>query len=79
DGISAAQQHGAVRPGDPTRMAVHTWAALHGIAGLRHARPRFGWPPPDELIDEMLEALLGLPRTTPATPRDTGSGGAAPS
>jgi AcrR family transcriptional regulator len=60
DGIAAAQRSGAVRSGDPFRMAVAVWAALHGIATLRQARPHFGWPRVDELIDDALEALLGL-------------------
>jgi AcrR family transcriptional regulator len=78
DGIAVAQRQGAVRRGDPTRLAVHTWAALHGIAGLRQARPGFGWPPADELINEMLGALLGLPRASTPASADAASDGATP-
>jgi hypothetical protein len=64
DGIAAAQAGGAVRRGDPARLAVPVWAALHGIATLRQARPRFPWPDAGELVDDILEGLLGLPRAT---------------
>ncbi len=62
DGIAAAQAGGEVRSGDPTRLAVPVWAALHGIATLRQARPHFDWPDAGELVDDILEGLLGLPR-----------------
>jgi len=62
DGIAAAQAEGVVRPGDPFRLAVPVWAALHGIATLRTARPHFPWPGAGELIDDVLAGLLGLPR-----------------
>jgi AcrR family transcriptional regulator len=62
DGITAAQAAGAVRQGDPLRLAVVVWTALHGIATLRHARPRVAWPDAAELVDDVLEGLLGLPR-----------------
>lgn len=60
DGITAAQAEFAVRPGDPHRLATSVWAALHGIATLRTARPRFGWRPAHALVDDALEGLLGL-------------------
>jgi AcrR family transcriptional regulator len=60
DGIAAAQAVGAVRSGDPWVLAVPVWAALHGIASLRTARPGFDWPPVDQLVDDALAGLLGL-------------------
>ncbi len=62
DGIEAALAAGAVRAGDAARQAVLVWTALHGIATLRQARPRFPWPEAGELVDDALEGLLGLPR-----------------
>lgn len=62
EGIAGSQAAGAVRSGDPVRLAVPVWAALHGIATLRQARPRFPWPDAGELVDDVLEGLLGLPR-----------------
>lgn len=62
DGIATAQAAGAVRRGDPFRLAVTVWAGLHGIATLRLARPRFPWPDAADLVDDVLEGLLALPR-----------------
>jgi AcrR family transcriptional regulator len=62
DGIAAAQADGVVRTGEPVRLAVLVWTALHGTVSLRQARPRFPWPDTGELVDDILEGLLGLPR-----------------
>lgn len=61
EGIAGAQAAGAVRAGDPFRLAVPVWAALHGIATLRQARPGFPWPTVEVLVDEVLARMLGLP------------------
>lgn len=65
DGIAGAQAAGAVRAGHPFALAVPVWAALHGIATLRQARPGFPWPPVHDLVDEVVAGLLGLDQTPP--------------
>jgi len=44
---------------DPFRLAVRLWATLHGLVSLRIHRPRFPWPPLDELVDEAVKAAIG--------------------
>ena len=63
-GISGCQQAGVARAGDPQRMAMLVWAALHGLASLTAARPGLDWPPLTDLVDDLLAGLVGL---TPAT------------
>src|SRR5690606_33828975 len=43
-GIAGCQQAGVAREGDPQRLAMLVWAALHGLATLRTARPSIEWP-----------------------------------
>lgn len=59
-GIAACQRAGLARDGDPQRMALLVWAALHGIAGLTTARPSIEWPPVETMVDELLAGLVGL-------------------
>jgi AcrR family transcriptional regulator len=55
---------GAIPPhDDPFRLAALVWAAEHGLVSLRMTRPRFPWPPIDEMVDEAVSRLLGLPAT----------------
>lgn len=60
-GIAGCQQAGVARDGDPQRMAMLVWAALHGLASLRTARPGIDWPALDDLVDDLLAGLVGLP------------------
>jgi AcrR family transcriptional regulator len=46
--------------GDARVMAVSVWTSLHGMVSLRLSRPRFPWPPPDQLIDLTVRRLVGL-------------------
>ena len=46
---------------DAFRLAVLVWTAEHGIVSLRLTRRRFPWPPLDEVVDEAVASLLGLP------------------
>lgn len=62
-GIAAAQAAGQARAGEPERLALLVWAALHGIATLAAARPHIAWPPQEELLDDLLAGLLELPRS----------------
>jgi AcrR family transcriptional regulator len=63
-GIAACQQAGVAREGDPERLALLVWASLHGIATLTAARPAIDWPSIDDLVDELLAGIVGLPRAS---------------
>ncbi|MQY07121.1 TetR/AcrR family transcriptional regulator [Actinomadura macrotermitis] len=54
DAVRACADAGAARPGDAFAMATNVWVALHGIVSLRTSRPRFPWPPVEELIEAAL-------------------------
>lgn len=50
-----------VLEGDPVRLGMQLWATAHGLASLLIAKPRFPWPPVDELVDStMCAAGIGL-------------------
>jgi AcrR family transcriptional regulator len=54
------------RQEDPFRLASLIWAAEHGIAMARIARPTFPWPRLEPFVDEMVDRLMGFsgaPRT----------------
>jgi len=64
--IARCQEAGAASPhADPTRLAVLVWASLHGLVSLRISRPRFLWPPLDELVDYAVGRLVGLAQHSP--------------
>ncbi len=45
---------------DPTglfRAAVSLWIGLHGIVSLRLSKPGFPWPPVEQLLDQVVEAV----------------------
>lgn len=59
--IKRCQEAGLTSTCDnPTRLAVLVWAELHGLVILRLSRPRFPWPPLDELIDDAVCRLVGM-------------------
>ena len=60
-GVAASIAAGVGRPSDPTRVATAVWTALHGIVTLRTAVPMFPWPPVEDLVDNVLVGLVGLP------------------
>ncbi|MCC5947927.1 MAG: TetR/AcrR family transcriptional regulator [Nitriliruptoraceae bacterium] len=60
-GIAGCQQAGVARDGDPQRMAMLVWAGLHGLGSLIGARPTIAWPPREQLVDDLLTGLVGLP------------------
>ena len=60
-GVTACQQAGLARTGDPQRMAMLIWAGLHGLASLTAARPSIDWPPIEELVEDLLTGIVGLP------------------
>jgi AcrR family transcriptional regulator len=45
---------------DPFRLATLIWAAEHGLVLARISRPTFPWPPIDQLVDEMVNRMLGI-------------------
>jgi AcrR family transcriptional regulator len=46
--------------GDPFRLASLIWAADHGLILTRVWRPTFPWAPLDDLVDEMVNRLMGI-------------------
>jgi AcrR family transcriptional regulator len=50
----------AGRHDDPFRLASLIWSAEHGIAMTRIFRPMFPWAPLDELVEEMVDRLMGF-------------------
>lgn len=60
-GVRACQDAGSIRPGTPERDATLIWVGLHGMVSLRRARPDFPWPPTGELLDDLLQRMVGLP------------------
>jgi AcrR family transcriptional regulator len=46
---------------DPFRLATLAWAAVHGTVCLRIDRPNFPWPPLDEMVDDLIRRIIGLP------------------
>lgn len=59
--IQRCQEAGAARfDGDPTRLAILLWAAVHGFILLRLDRPQFPWPPIEDMVNEATRRLVGL-------------------
>jgi AcrR family transcriptional regulator len=53
DGVTACIGLGVLE-GDPVELGLKLWAAAHGIASLLIAKPRFPWPPVEELVDSTI-------------------------
>jgi AcrR family transcriptional regulator len=49
------------RDDDPQWTATLLWSALHGQAKLRVDRPRFPWPPADEMVADLVRRLVVAP------------------
>jgi AcrR family transcriptional regulator len=45
---------------DPQSDAIVLWLALHGLAALPPAHPRFPWPEQEDLLDHLLERLADI-------------------
>ena len=43
------------------RLVTLAWAAVHGTVCLRIDRPNFPWPPLDEMVDGLIQRIIGLP------------------
>jgi AcrR family transcriptional regulator len=53
----------AIAPGDPIRISVVVWAAVHGATSLLISKSALPWPDPDALADAVCDALIdGLRR-----------------
>lgn len=59
DAVAACIDAGLARPGDPFQIATDLWVAMHGMVSLRHRLQGFPWPPPEEQLRRMLQALTG--------------------
>jgi len=46
--------------GPPPRATVSLWCGLHGMVSLRQSKPAFEWPADSLMIDDQLEAHVGL-------------------
>ena len=55
--VADAMHDGTSRADDPFTTATALWAALHGLILLRARIPRFPWPPPGPLEDEIISRL----------------------
>jgi AcrR family transcriptional regulator len=58
--IRRAQDSDAAAGGDPRRLAVLLWTAMHGQVTLRMDRPNFPWPDLDDMIAELVARLVHL-------------------
>jgi hypothetical protein len=58
--VAACTAAGVARPGDPFRIAIDIWSALHGTASLRRATTGFPWPPLEDQVRGILEAFTGI-------------------
>jgi AcrR family transcriptional regulator len=48
---------GARPGGDTTFVAIMLWSTLHGFADLRIGKPEMPWPPPEEVVNDLLRRL----------------------
>ena len=71
--VEHCQRTGVGRDGDAHTMATVIWSALHGVATLSHIRDRFPWPPEDEIVDELLHGVVGMPRRSSVDRPDEGT------
>lgn len=53
DGVTTCIGLGVLE-GDPVDLGLKLWAAAHGLASLLITKPRFPWPPVDELVDSTI-------------------------
>ncbi|MFD8920824.1 TetR/AcrR family transcriptional regulator, partial [Streptomyces sp. NPDC059569] len=58
--VADAMRDGTSRAEDALATATALWAALHGLILLRARIPRFPWPPPGPLEDEIISRLAYL-------------------
>ena len=56
--VQAAIAGGQLRGDDPLVAAMALWAGAHGLTSLLISHPKLGWPPQEQLVSELLDALL---------------------
>jgi AcrR family transcriptional regulator len=66
EAIAACQAAGQARPGDPFDRAAAAWTAMHGVVMLRIVSTTFPWPPLEEMLEEILVGIVGIPPREPA-------------
>jgi AcrR family transcriptional regulator len=66
EAIGRCQRAGLARPGDTYARATATWSAMHGMVLLRLAKPHFDWPPLEDLLEDVLVGLVGIPPLEPS-------------
>jgi AcrR family transcriptional regulator len=60
--IGRCATSGKAGPFEPLTASILLWTSLHGIVSLRASKPAFPWPPVEQLVDDALLALCGIPR-----------------
>jgi AcrR family transcriptional regulator len=59
EAVERARDAGALPSStDPLLAAIYLWSGVHGITSLLIAKPKFPWPPIDELVDHVLSTLV---------------------
>jgi AcrR family transcriptional regulator len=56
--VAACMRAEPAPSGDPMRVAINLWTALHGIVSLRGSVPVFPWPPLEQQVDDAIGGLL---------------------
>lgn len=56
--IERCTERGRPAGADAREDAVLLWAALHGVADLPPANPRFPWPPEEALVDRIVRRIV---------------------
>ncbi len=63
EAIQRCMDAGVVAAGDPIRVSVAVWAAVHGVTSLLISKSALPWPDPDALAEYMCDVLIeGLRR-----------------
>jgi AcrR family transcriptional regulator len=60
DGVAACIDSRVARPGDPFQIATDIWVAMHGMVSLRHRLRDFPWPPAEQQLMGILQALTEI-------------------
>lgn len=70
-GVADCMTEGGMADADPDLASQVVWAGLHGITSLLIIKPSFPWCDKDNLIDTMIQAIIGsicpleMPRSVP--------------
>ena len=58
EAIQACIDAGAIAPGDPIKISVAVWAAVHGVTSLLISKSALPWPDPEALGAYMCDVLI---------------------